>query len=532
MNKPYSPISLIILVFAFGCAAKEVSSSKPEPPNIVIVIADDMGYSDLGCYGGEIETPTLDKLAEKGVRFINYYVHNMCGPTRASLLTSLYPNTALPNGSTLHGFRDGIITLPEALAEVGYKSYLAGKWHLSDPAQPNGPSAPHKRGFDRTYATYHGATDYFAPAGLNENGEDRTSEWKENPDYYQTDAITDYSLKFLKEHRSDAPFFLYVSYNAAHWPLHAKPEDIAHYQGRFSMGWDELRKARHARMKELGVVDPSWPLSPRHPDVPAWEEEAHKLWQERRMEVYAAQITCMDRNINRIVQYLKDIGEFDNTIFIYKHDNGACHVEYTTTRTGSWTRDFTTDGLKRPVRPGNLPHIVPGDQSTWQSYGYGWANVSNTPFRLFKQHDHEGGIRSPLIVSWPAGLSEKLLGSVTGEVVHVIDVMPTLLDLAGGNANSREGPLPFEGQSFSAILTGEGSWEPAEELYWQYNKGKAVRVGKWKLVSESQKSWELYQISQDGTELNNLATDMPEKVAEMEAKHIAWERRSNLGKKK
>ncbi|MCB1124602.1 MAG: sulfatase-like hydrolase/transferase, partial [Verrucomicrobiae bacterium] len=279
-----------------------------KPPNIVLIIADDMGYSDLGCYGGEIETPTLDKLAQNGVRFTNYYVHNMCWPTRASLMTSLYPNTALATGAANDGLRDDIILLPEALKEAGYNSYMAGKWHLSDPAQPNGPSAPHKRGFDRTYATYHGTTDYFAPADLNENGEDRTYEWKDNPDFYYTDAITDNSLRFLKENPKDSPFFLYVAYNAAHWPLHAKPEDIAHYKGRFSEGWDVLRAQRHARMKAMGLVDPDWPLSPRNPNVPAWEDEEHKAWQERRMEVYAAQITCMDRNIARIVKFLEETG--------------------------------------------------------------------------------------------------------------------------------------------------------------------------------------------------------------------------------
>ncbi|MDG2168145.1 MAG: arylsulfatase [Opitutales bacterium] len=531
MNKVFYPITLIVLVLTFGCAAKNEPAAAKGPPNIVLVIADDMGYSDLGCYGGEIETPALDKLAYNGVRFTNYYVHNMCWPTRASLLTSLYPKTALADGSASKGFRDDIIMLPQALKEAGYKSYMSGKWHLSEPGQPHGPSAPHKRGFDRTYSTYWGTTDFFAPADLNENGEDRTDEWKDNPDYYQTDAITDYSLKFLKEHDKDSPFFLYVAYNAAHWPLHARPEDIEHYKGHYAQGWDHFREARHAKMKELGVVDPSWELSPRNPEVPAWEDEEHKAWQERRMEVYAAQITCMDRNIGRIVQQLEESGELDNTIFIYQNDNGGCHVEYPPDRTGSWTKPFTTDGLNRPVRPGNLPHIMPGDQSTWQSYGYGWANVSNTPFRLFKQHDHEGGTRSPLIVSWPDGLNEKHTGNVTGEVVHVVDMMPTLLDLAGGNPDSRDGLLPFEGKSFGAVLTGNGSWEPTEELYWQHSKGKAARIGDWKVVSENRKPWELYQISDDGTELNNLAADMPEKVAELEAKHTAWDKRTNLSKK-
>jgi arylsulfatase len=503
--------------------------AQAERPNIVLIIADDMGYSDLGCYGGEIETPTLDQLASTGIRFTNYYVQNMCWPTRASLLTSLYPKTALAAGSASQGFRSNALLLPEALREAGYKSYMTGKWHLSDPEKPNGPSAPHKRGFDRTYATYHGTTDFFAPADLNENGEDRTYEWKDNPDFYYTDAITDYSIKFLKEHPKENPFFIYVSYNAAHWPLHAKPEDIEHYKGRFSEGWDKLRTRRHAGMKKLGVVDPSWEISPRNPQVPAWRDEEHPAWQERRMEVYAAQITCMDRNIARIVKQVKESGQQDNTIFLYQHDNGGCHVEYTPERTGSWTKPITTDGKKTPIIPGNLPHIMPGPQSTWQSYGYGWANLSNTPFRLFKQHDHEGGTRSPLIMSWPAGIQKSLAGGVSNELIHVIDMMPTLLDLAGLSPESLAGKLPFEGNSFLSVLKGAPqNWQPHNELYWEHSKGKAARIDGWKLVSENRKPWELYHINQDGTELNNLAADMPEKVAELERKHSEWDKRTNL----
>ena len=516
----------------FFCLLALCLHSQAKPPNIVLVIADDMGYSDLGCYGGEIETPTLDKLANNGIRFTNYYVQNMCWPTRASLLTSLYPKTALLDGSAAKGLHSDIVMLPEALKEAGYKSYMAGKWHLSDPEQPSGPSAPHMRGFDRAYSTYWGTSDYFAPVDLFLNGERRDHEWQDNPDFYYTDAITDYSLKFLKEHPKEAPFFLYVAYNAAHWPLHAKPEDIEHYKGRFSAGWDSLRKSRHAKMKELGVVDPSWELSPRNPEVPSWENEPHKTWQERRMEVYAAQITCMDRNIDRIVQHLKTTGELDNTVIIYQQDNGGCHVEYLPERTGSWTKPFTTDGKRTPIIPGNLPHIMPGPQSTWQSYGYGWANVSNTPFRLYKQHDHEGGTRSPLIMSWPAGLDPSLTGGITHELTHIINIMPTLLDLAGLSPESRLGKLPFEGKSFLSVLKGAPhNWQPNKELFWQHSRGKAARIGDWKLVSENRKPWELYKISEDGTELTNLATAMPQKVAELEKKHTAWDKRTNLGKK-
>lgn len=531
------------VLFLFSCAlislfaVRSAAAPSQSKPNIVLIVSDDMGYSDLGCYGGEIETPQLDALAAKGLRFTNYYVNNMCWPTRASLMTGLYPKSSLADGSASGGFHPDVTTLPQALKTAGYATFMSGKWHLSDPGKPNGPSAPHKRGFDRAYGTYWGTSDFFAPADLNLNGENKEHEWKNNPDFYYTDSITDYALTFLKDHSShpengDNPFFLYVAYNAAHWPLHAKPEDIEHYKGRYQSGWDALRKSRYNRMIDLGIVKPSWELSPRHTDIPAWEDEANKKWQERRMEVYAAQITCMDRNISRIVDQLESSGKINNTIFIYQQDNGGCHVEYSPERTGSWTKPFTTDGKRTPVTPGNLPHIMPGPQSSWQSYGYGWANASNTPFRLFKQYDHEGGTRSPLIVSWPNSLGSGLSGTLTKEVCHAIDLMPTLLDAAGVEPVIQK-PLPFEGQSFLSVLKGEAEeFNPHEALFWAHNKGKAVRVGDWKLISENRRQWELYNLVDDPTELNNLVSEMPEKAALLEKRHTEWAKRTDLSKKK
>ncbi len=525
-------ISFYLLALSLHLLGNAANSA---PPNIVLVIADDMGYSDIGSYGGEIETPRLDALAENGLRFTNFYVNNMCWPTRASLLTGLYPKSSLSDGSAAGGFHPDVTTLPKALKEAGYATFMSGKWHLSDPKKPNGPSAPHKRGFDRAYSTYWGTSDFFAPVDLYLNGENRDNEWKNNPDFYYTDSITDYALTFLKDHNAQAkddPFFLYVAYNAAHWPLHAKPEDIEHYKGRYSEGWDALRRQRYQRMVDLGIVDPAWELSPRHPEVPSWEEEAHKEWQERRMEVYAAQITCMDRNISRIIEHLKATGEYENTLFIYQQDNGGCHVEYPPERTGSWTKPFTTDGKKTPIIPGNLPEVMPGPQSSWQSYGYGWANASNTPFRLFKQHDHEGGTRSPLIMTWPAGIKSELRGSLTDEVCHVIDLMPTLIEIAEANPVNQK-PLPIEGQSFSSVLTGDkGAYSPHDALFWAHSKGKAIRVGDWKLVSENKRPWELYNLADDPTELNDLVADMPEKAKALEKQHTEWVERTDLSKKK
>jgi arylsulfatase A-like enzyme len=267
-------------------------------------------------------------------------------------------------------------------------------------------------------------------------------------------------------------------------------------------------------------------LSPRHPLVPAWEDAEENLWQQRRMEVYAAQVTCMDRNIGRITDYLLDAGSTDNTMVVYQHDNGGCHVEYGKMRKGSWSRDFTTDGKKTPIKPGNVPGLMPGSQATFQSYGYGWANASNTPFRLFKQYDHEGGTHSPLIISWPAGMAKKRKGKLAGEVCHVIDIMPTLLDIAGVNFSEQQS-LPFEGRSFAPVLQGKRISEHAE-IFWGHAHGKAVLQGDWKLVSADRAPWELYHLSEDGTELHDLAREMPEKLNVLKTLHAAWVKRTNL----
>jgi len=504
------------------------------PPNIVHIISDDMGFSDIGCYGGEIETPHLDSLAEKGLRFTNFYVNNMCWPTRASLMTGLYPKTALPmKGSASGGLHPESTTLPQALRAAGYTTLMSGKWHLSNSNQPDGPNAPHHRGFDHFYGTIEGASDFFAPVDLQLDGKSMTHEWQDNPDYFYTDAITDHALEFLSKTKPGNPFYLYLAYTAAHWPLHAQPDDIAHYKGRYAMGWDKLRLQRHARMKKLGVVDPDWELSPRHPDVPAWDEAEHKEWQQRRMEVYAAQVTSMDRNIGRIVDHLKKTKAFDTTIILFHHDNGGCHVEYGTERKGSWTREVTTDGKKQPIKPGNIPGLMPGPQSTFQSYGYGWANASNTPFRLFKQHDHEGGTRSPLIVSWPFGIKAAEKGGTASPVCHAIDVMPTLLDaVAALGRLAPQKPFPLEGRSFTSSLTGKAEESKPRAIFWAHAKGKAIRQGDWKLVAKTKGPWELYNLADDGTELNDLAAKMPEKVAELQKLHATWHTRTNLSQPK
>ncbi len=494
-------------------------SQQPEPrlkrPNIIMIMSDDMGYSDLGCYGGEIETPNLDRLAAGGLRFTRYYTNNMCVPTRASLMSGCYTTKAVHPQGTIS---TQVVTAAEALGAAGYSTYISGKWHLSK--EGDAGNLPWQRGFDEFFGTVIGAGSFYSPATLMRNN-DSAEHLFEADDFYYTDEITNYALDFMADGiAKEAPFFLYASYTAAHWPLHADEEDIEPYKGKYALGWDELRLERHARMKELGVINPDWELSPRNPEVPAWEDEAHKGWQQRRMEVYAAQITRMDRGIGRLLNALEAAGEAENTLIMFQVDNGGCHVEYTTDRTGVFLKQTARDGT--PMIPGNVPGVMPGPEHTFQSYGYGWANVSNTPFRLFKQHDHEGGIVVPLIAKWPGVIQQT--GELTDQLAHVIDLMPTFLDAA-----NVEHPTEFEGR---AIVAADGdSLMPVflgqqraahKTLFWDWSHGRAVRQDRWKLVGVDDKPWELYDIEADGTELHDLAAVHPDRVNAMEDLWNTW----------
>jgi arylsulfatase len=303
--------------------------------------------------------------------------------------------------------------------------------------------------------------------------------------------------------------------------LHAPEADIEAYKGQFAEGWDHLRARRLARMKALGIVPESLSLSPRHPQVPAWEEAEHKPWQERRMEVYAAQVTTMDRGIGQIIEALKQSGRYQNTLLFFTVDNGGCHVEYGPDRKGDYLPAKTRDG--RAVRPGNLPGILPGGEDTYQSYGHGWANLSNTPYRLFKQYDHEGGIRTPMIAHWPAGISTP--GKIEPAVSHLIDLLPTVLKFTGiEHPKTSEGKptVPLDGRSLAAAFKGEPPADHAS-LFFHHNKGKAIRVRNWKLVAKDKGAWELYDLSNDPLELDNLAAKLPGKANELAA---AWQAES------
>jgi len=490
----------------------------PEQPdhrtNLVLIVGDDIGYADLSPYGSEIETPNLERLAHDGLRFTRFHVANMCVPTRASLLTGVYHHLALDEKRTL---RPEAVTIAELLGQSGYSTYMAGKWHLSKPGNFDG--LPLQRGFQHFYGTILGAASYFAPASLMRDNEDASADYQ-RPDFYYTDAISDAAAEFVRQAPENKPLFLYVAYTAAHWPLHAPEEEIAKHKGRYAEGWDKLRDARYERMKELGVIDPSWELSPRHPDVPPWSRVKNKEWQQRRMEVYAAQITRMDQGIGRILEALEVSGRLENTLILFLTDNGACHVEYAPDRKGPYLPETTRDG--RPVRPGNLPEIMPGPEDTFQSYGYGWANAGNTPFRWFKQYDHEGGIHVPLIAYWPGEITKP--GGLSREVSHVIDIAPTLLEVAGVRHPSRfEGRrvLRMDGKSLVPVLRGERR-RGHDALFWKWNHGRAVRRDQWKLVAIDDGPWELYDIERDGTELHNVAEEHPQIVDALARLWRAW----------
>jgi arylsulfatase A-like enzyme len=505
--------TLIALLMTPLAVVRAIDARKPDgkaKPNIVVILADDLGYSDFGCYGGEIRTPNIDQLARNGVRFTSYYSEAKCNPSRQSLLTGKYSIRAY-NG------RDA--TIAEGLAAGGYLSYAVGKWDMVADIVGDPRMTPQARGFDRFFGTPMGCGSFFAPIKLTRDGKPAEQE-SMRPGFYYTDAITDNAVRYIDETPADKPLFLYAAYTAPHWPLHAREEDIAKYKGRFRAGWDRLRQERLARMKEMGLVGAEVALSPREKNVPAWENEKYPEWQQRLMEVYAAQIECMDRGVGRILQALDKSGRRENTLIIVTSDNGACAVEYLPDRPGNYLNEKTRDG--RPLRVGNLPEVMPGPEDTWQSYGRAWAALSNTPLRSFKGEEHEGGNRVPLIACWPGRISKP--GSIVHDVAHVIDLLPTVLDAAGleypKTFQNRE-VLPPDGKSLLPIFTGVAPLNH-DFLFWEFSGKRAVRQGDWKLVYPLGGPWELYQIPADPVEGNNLAARFPTRVEQMGARWHEW----------
>jgi len=504
-------------------------------PNIICILADDLGFSDLGCYGSEILTPNLNQLAKEGLRFTQFYNTARCCPTRACLLTGLYPHQAgvghMTDDFKRPGYRGNLnqecVTIAEALQAAGYQTMMCGKWHVTRYTGPEGPKHtwPLQRGFEKFFGTIEGGGSYFNPVSLT-----RGNQFVEAPgDFYYTEAISEAAAQFIEEaSRSEKPFFLYVAYTAPHWPLHARQPDMARYRGRYGGGWDQVRQARHKRMIEMGIVDKKWPLAPRDERVKPWVDVPYRAWHERRMEVYAAQVDNMDQGVGRILEKLRQVNEADDTLVMFLADNGGCAEEIAAGWKGPHIPETTRDG--RGVQLGNNPNHMPGPEDTYQSYGVPWANVSNTPFRLYKHWVHEGGIAAPLIAWWPSVIRpSSKLGDLTDQPGHVVDIMATCLDAARvpyPKIYKGFTIKPTEGESLLPIFQGRS--RQRGPIFWEHEGNRAVREGTWKLVSKHPGAWELYDLEADRTEMNNLAGQNPDVVARLESLYKAWAARANV----
>jgi arylsulfatase len=508
-------------------------------PNVLLILADDLGFSDLGCYGGEIDTPALDTLAKNGLRFRQFYNTTRCCPSRASLLTGLYPHQAgvgaMNSDTGTPGYRGfpqpNAVTIAEVLKAAGYHTSMVGKWHLS--AGPRTPR-PTDRGFDEFYGMIGGFNSCFQEDPFYTRlPADRKKRTYAKDAFYSTDAFGDYALDFLALARQEnKPFFQYLAFNAPHFPLHAKSDDIKKYAETYPIGWDKIREARHAKQIELGLFPKDTRLSPRSPyttrgdflrsgDNPAWDtlDADRRADLARRMAVFAAMVECMDRNIGRVVTDLKKNGELENTLVLFLSDNGAC---------AEWD-PFGFDGSSGPR---NVLHT--GDQlagmggpKTYHSYGSGWANAGNTPFRMYKHYCHEGGIRTPFIAHWPKGIAAH--GEFRDQPAHLIDVMATCVAISGVKYPDRIGEnaiTPMEGKNLVPSFANN----PIERelLAWEHERNRAIRVGKWKAVAKAGAAWELYDIDADPVELKDLAGQMPEKVKELAAAWDDWAKRCKI----
>jgi arylsulfatase A-like enzyme len=561
-NLYFLPVVLFALLACISiqqsCFAAEVAR-----PNIILIMGDDMGFSDIQPYGGEIATPTLQRLADSGLRFTQFYNTARCCPTRASLLTGLYPHQAgvghMMDDRGHPGYQgelnNNCVTIAEALKPAGYSTYMAGKWHVTPHVNPNGPhnNWPRQRGFDRFYGTIHGAGSFFDPNSLTRDNKQISPaadpEYKPET-YYYTDAISDHAVRFIDEHfetstakeqtEEERPFFMYVAYTAAHWPMHALPEDIQKYEDKYEEGYRPVREARLERLKEMGLVDPKTKLPA---DAEEWSKVEHREWETACMQVYAAMVDNMDQGIGRIVGKLEDLKQLDNTLIFFLQDNGGCAEGLGRRARGGL--DERPDQPLAAMKPDELqtsmipakardgypvvmgPKVMPGPADTYIAYGRGWANVSNTPFREYKHWVHEGGISTPLIAHWPAGIGRA--GELDRQPGHLIDIMATCLDVAKADYPSKVGEnsiTPLPGKSLVPAFKGEDI--DREAIYWEHEGNRAVRVGDWKLVAKENQPWELYDIAADRIEANDLTSKMPAKVKELSKLWDQWAARSQV----
>jgi arylsulfatase A-like enzyme len=491
-----------------------------ERPNVVVILADDMGFADLGCYGGEIETLHLDQLAAGGLRFAQFYNTARCCPTRAALLTGLYSHQAgighMTGDDGIPAYRGYLnqrcVTIAEAVRPTGYATCAVGKWHVG-----SAPGHwPLDRGFDRFWGTPSGGGVYFKDTlQLRKEIFFTSGNQRIEPpdDLYVTDTFTDHALEFIEEAvtQTQRPFFLYLPHIAPHWPLQAKAADIAKYEGRYRLGWDALRQARLDKQVRLGIVPAGTQLSPRDAKARAWEEVGTQEREElaRRMSIYAAQIDCIDQNVGRLVAKLKALGVLENTLIMFLSDNG-CSAE------------GGPGGFSRGIDGAEI-----GAGLSYASAGLEWANACNTPYRRYKIDTHEGGIRTPLIVHWPAGVAAR--GQLRQDMGHVVDLMPTILQATGTRypqTRNENELLPLEGISLLPAFAGEPL--PERWLFWEHEGNKAVRHGNWKAVAKGTQPWQLYDLQHDSLELHNLAELQPQRLAGLVEAWTGWAERCGV----
>ena len=573
-------VLLFIIYIPLDAKKKDVNttllkSEIKDRPNIVLIMADDMGYSDIGCYGSEIETPNLDKLASHGLRFSQFYNTSRCCPTRASLLTGLYPAQTGVGRMTvtdynIPGYRGDLnhqsVTIAEVLKTAGYKTYISGKWHVTKQLEDVDSlkyNWPRQRGFDKFYGTIIGAGSFWDPYTLTRNNTYITPENDPvyKPDhYYYTDAISDNAVKYLEQYKSESegkPFFMYVSYTAAHWPLHAPDDEIEHYKGKYDQGFDAIRQKRVERLKKMGLINKKWEITKA---VARWDTLSNKAWHARNMEVYAAMITRMDKGIGKIIKKLELTSELENTLVIFLQDNGAAAEELEWVKNREALDTLSTVPLyqameKDEIQNDMVPNqnrngypvimqskkVLSGSDETYNAYGPTWANTSNTPFRKFKHWVNEGGISSPLIVQWPSRINAK--DGIRHQLSHLIDIMATCVDVAGANyplEYKGNVIMPMEGKSLLPVFLNNEKIN-RDAIFFEHEGNRAVRQQKWKLVSKAQDQpqyyikidslpidqWELFDMEKDRTETTDLAWQNPEIVRELSNKWYQWAKRTN-----
>ncbi|MDP4284948.1 MAG: arylsulfatase [Bacteroidota bacterium] len=553
MKKKYFATLMGLITFLFiwfyaGSQKKKIVESKDKRPNIVLILADDLGYSDIGCYGGEIHTPNLDYLASNGLRFTRFYNTSRCCPTRASLLTGLYNQQAgigeMTTDRSEPGYRgyltENTVTLAEVLKSAGYHTAMSGKWHVSNTIeQPTKEDQlkwlnhqayhpffspveqyPINRGFEKYYGNIFGVVDYFDPFSL-VNGSTPVESVPKN--YYHTDAINDTAVSYIKQFsKEDKPFFLYVAETAPHWPLMALPEDIKKYKDTYKVGWEAIREARYNRMIEKGIIDPKdAPLSPRIEQELSWKNNPDKEWDARAMAVHAAMVDRMDQGIGRIINALKQTGKLDNTVILFLSDNGASPENCMQYGPGFDRPGETRDGLKisYPVNK----EVLPGPETTFASIGERWANVANTPYRYAKAQSYEGGIHTPMIAFWPEKIKAK--GKLNNHLGHVMDFMATFIEIAKtAYPKTYQGHLITPTSGISLLPVFEGKEQKVHDtLFNEHFRARYIRDNEWKLVSLSgDTTWHLYRINKDQTELNDLSAKYPDVVKVLSEKWRQW----------